>query len=175
MMDTRFRIPLVVAAAMALAVAGFWWWHGRDERAIRRSISTLAGLLSKTSEESDIAAMVRTKKIIGFFATPLDLRLGAPFHEITERDEGILAIHQVRASVKSLRVIVRDAALSVADNRTSASASVAVEGVVVVQNEPTHEIREFELDWVKRDGDWLIAKVNVTETIRPPPASADSP
>lgn len=160
LLRTLFAILLIIATAAA--------WFTRDQRQINGNLNRLQKLVSKSEDEKTIGGLLRAKEIAGYFSAPMDVALGAPWPAFTDRNELASAVHYARSMVQAIQVIIRNKTLDISPDRKSATMVFAAEAVVTVGSQTDRDIRELRLIWVKQQGEWLISKVELKETIRRP-------
>jgi hypothetical protein len=162
------RHLLTTVLAILLIVAAAALWLTRDQRQINGNLHRLQKLVSKSEEEKTLGGLIRAKEVAGYFATPMDVALGAPWPAFEDRNEIAAAIHYARSTAQGIKVIIRNKTLDISPDRKSASMVLAAEAVITIGGQTDRDIRELRLIWVKQQGEWLISKVELKETIRRP-------
>lgn len=161
----RIVAPFV---GLLLVLAAVSFWHGRDARAIHRRLSRLQHLVSKDGDEKPLAQLAQTREVIEYFTQGAVMELGQPMPFLEGRQEIAALFQQARATFRTIDVNIRDQELRLADDRRSAELDMTVEVKAEARGEALHEVRELRLDWMKKDGRWLIARASNVDTIRKP-------
>ena len=154
--------------AILLIIAGAAAWLTRDQRQINGNLNRLQKLVSKSGEEKPVGGLIRAREIAGYFASPTDVALGAPWPAFEDRRELAGAVHHARSMVQEIKVIIRNKTLDIAPDRESATMVFAAEALVTVGGQTDRDIRELRLIWIKQQEKWVISKVELKETIRRP-------
>jgi hypothetical protein len=148
---TGFRVIGIAAVAVGAAVFAWRAVFPSDERQIRRQLTRLAEQVNE--QPQGLSAIANAASVASAFADDvvIDLGQGAP---IRGRDTlmGIVARLQGRTSRYEVRI--RDM-----DVRVEDSQSASVDLSATTSGENGMDAREFQLQMVKRDGTWLIARV----------------
>ena len=165
-MNTRQLLKLFLIGALTLGAAAAWFT--RDQRQINRTVNRLRDLVSKSQEEKAIGGLIRAKEISNCFATPVDVCLGDPWPDFKDRDSLAAAVHHGRSIAQTIQVTIRNRTLNISPDHQSATMDLAAEAAVTLSGGSLQDIREFRLRWVKNEGQWLISKVELRETIRRP-------
>jgi hypothetical protein len=165
-MDIRRLIRL--GAVAVLVIGTVMIWLNRNEWAIQHNLSRLRRLVEKSENESALTTAVRAREISLFFTAQVNVSLGAPLPKLDSREEvAAIALH-VRSTADTIQLKIRDRRLTLAPSGTSATMSLTAEGIVRMGGQTDRDIREFRLDWIKRDGRWLISGLGSDESIRRP-------
>ena len=161
------RLLWILLSVLVIA-AGVAEWLTRDQRQINSNLKQLQKLVSKAGEEKAIGGLIRAKEIAGHFAVPMNVSLGSPWPEFTDRNELAAAAHHARSMVQTLQVTIRNKTLNIAPGRQTASMDLAAEAVATIGGHTERDIRELRLIWIKQQGQWLVSRVELKETIRRP-------
>ncbi len=159
----RLAIALAAVAAVALLTAWLHW----DQWRIQRRLNRFVTLVSKQEDESPLVTMARTPEIVGFFADRPQIDLGAPINAVADRDELSAIVYQVRSTVERLKITIQDRRLSVKSGGTAVM-NLTAEADFTLGGQADRDVREFEVNWVKQDGRWLMSGAKVTSSIRAP-------
>ena len=162
-MKTAFRLLLFVA----LAAAGVWLWtvlFPGPEKIIRQRLASLAGTVSASANESDLARLMAAKTVAGFFATNVEMQVEVPLldrHSSLDREEIASAVLAARSRGGRLKVTFPDLNVTVAPDQQSAVADLTVEAKFSGDRDSLLQEMKFTLR--KVDGQWLIIRI---ETVR---------
>jgi hypothetical protein len=162
------RRAILAGLALVAAVAFVQVRAHRDEWAINRRLSRLCRLVEKAPDEGPLMTAARAREISLFFTRDLDLDFGAPLPSLRTRDEVAAAAHHARSSADSIEVKLRDRELSLDAARTSATMRLTAEAAVTAHGQVDRDIREFRLNWIKQDGEWLLQGLGADDSIRRP-------
>ena len=166
-MRTVCRLVLLVA----LVAAGVWLWtmlFPGPERIVRKRLAQVAAEASFNSGENPLALAARCENLGDRFSTNVEIHVNAPDFdrpiELFGRAEIIQAAAGARTlNLGSLRVEFPDVSVTVAPDKLSAVADVAVK--VQAAREKDIHVMEMKLTFQKIGGDWLITRA---ETVRAP-------
>jgi hypothetical protein len=167
---TRKTIAAVLALlAMALAVAGGLRWWTSPERIINARLDELAAVISVPASEGDVARVARVASLRGYLAP--DIRLAAAGQQIVSREAVIGMIGRFTAPPGGLEFDFVDPAVTIdpADrNRALVHLTVTVASLDQRTGERVIDAAEADVTMELREGDWVIAAVEATETLRRP-------
>jgi hypothetical protein len=164
--DVR-RVVVLSLVAAGIAVLA-WGWATRDQREINSRLARIQRLISKQPDESALSGLARAQEVMRYFSARPRIGLGPPMSTIEDRQELAVLILQVRSSVTSLKVSVRDKVLDLAPDHLTATMDLTADGTVTYERRTERDIREFELKWIKQDGHWVVEQARVTSTIQRP-------
>jgi len=159
-------ILLVIAAAI-----GFWLWtvfFPSPEKIIGRKLASLAQDVSFKPDENNFVKIAHAQSVGDFFATNVEVDISVPEHEaqnLAGRDEINQAVLISRQQLTSLDVKFPDVNITVAPDKTSATADVTVDAAV--SGESNAIVQEVKFTFAKVDGQWLIDKVETVRVVTP--------
>jgi uncharacterized protein (TIGR02246 family) len=155
----RAEVRVVGIAAVVVAAVAFAWRavFPSDERQIRRQLTRVAEQVNE--QRQGLSAVAQAADVASAFADDvvIDLGQGTPIRG-RQTVLGIVARLQPRTSRYEVRI--RDMDVRVAD-----PASAAVDLSATTSGENGMDAREFQLQMVKRDGKWLIARVTPVQVL----------
>lgn len=154
----------VVLALLFLAA----WWTGREERRINARLGKLCELASKDGPENAIPSMVRAREFSGYFVETPVIVLESPSMAISDRTELAAIALQIRSSFERIQVRIRDRKLAIRPGKDAADMSVTAQADLTSGGQTETDIREFRIEWVRRNGQWLIAGASAASSIRRP-------
>ncbi len=150
----RAQVRIVGIAVVVVAAATFAWrtLFPSDERQIRTQLTRVADEVNSQSE--GLAAVARAAEVGSAFADDvvIDLGQGGP---IRGRDTVMGIVARLQPRTNRYEVRIRDMNIKVGDDDQSASVDLSA----TTTGENGMDAREFQLQMVKRDGRWLIARV----------------
>jgi hypothetical protein len=152
-----------------LITAGVWLWtlvFPSPEKVVRKRLAQLAAEVSFNSGENPLVIAVRSENLASRFSTNVEVNLNAPGFErlqFSGRADITQAAAGVRTRLSSLQVEFPDVSVTVAPDRQSAVADVAVK--VQAAGEKDSNVQEVKFTFQKIGGDWLITRV---ESVRAP-------
>lgn len=164
-MKTVLRIVLIVA----LAALGAWLWtvlFPGPEKVIHRRLLELARTVSPPGDESDLARLAAARRVAGYFAANVELKLTVPElgqRDSMDREEITQAALLARSRGGGLRVNFPDVNVNVAPDRQSAVADVTVEAHLAGGHDRL--LQEMKFTFRKIDGQWLITRVETIQTL----------
>ena len=155
---------------VALVAAGVWLWtllFPGPEKIVHKRLAQVAAEASFNSGENPLLLAARSENLAGRFSTNAEIHINAPEYdrplELFGRAEIIQAAAGVHMHLGSLKVEFPDASVTVAPDKLSALADVAVK--VQAAGEKDIHVQEMKFTFQKVDGDWLITRV---ESVRAP-------
>jgi len=165
MQNAIFKIVGVVVVAVAIAIAVAKACESEVDR-INRRMDELCDLSSMSSQESNLAAGMRAKKISEFFMPGIEIRAESAPISISSRGELRRLVFQSRTQLNSIDVDARkkDTVLDESGKTARMAVSMRISARGPQGSETFREA--FEIDWTKDDGEWNIQNVDRRETIR---------
>lgn len=152
-----------------LITAGVWLWtlvFPSAEKVVRKRLAQVAAEASFNSGENPLVIAVRSENLASRFSTNVEVNLNAPGFErlqFSGRADITQAAAGARTRLSSLKVEFPDVSVTVAPDRQSAVADVAVK--VQAAGEKDSAVQEVKFTFQKIGGDWLITRV---ESVRAP-------
>lgn len=163
-LTTWVSIIVLVGAAI-----GFTLFQQSPERVLRRKLARLAKLVEKTSPEKPLAAMNRLRQIGDFFTAEVELAPGTGLPTRMGRQDVMFFVQHARASLRTLRIRIREQEISLSPDRTTALAHVVVEVTAQHEAEKVTEVREGIVEWKRNESDeWQIHRLKAADTIQNP-------
>jgi hypothetical protein len=163
----KFVLRLVLLAALIAASVWFWTFlFPSPEKIIRKRLVQVAAEASFNSGENPFVIAARSENLASRFSTNVEVNLNPPGFERQEfsgRAEITQAAAGARVRLGSLKVEFPDVSVTVAPDKQSAVADVAVK--FEASGEKGSNLQEVKFTFQKMDGDWLITRV---ETVRAP-------
>jgi hypothetical protein len=161
-----YRLVLLVA----LIAAGVWLWtilFPSPEQIVRKRLAQTAAEASFDSGENPLVIAARSENLASYFSTNVEINITAPGYErplqLSGRDQITQAAAGARTRLSSLKVDFPDVSVTVAPDKQSAVADVAVK--VQAAGEKNFDVLEMKFTFQKIGGDWLITRV---ESVRMP-------
>ena len=154
---------------VALIAAGVWLWtilFPSPEQVIRKRLAQAASEASFQSGENPLISAARAENLSSRFGTNVEININVPEYgrqEFVGRAEIAQAAAGVRLRLSSLKVEFPDVSVTVAPDKQSAIADVAMQ--VQAAGEKDFNVQEMKFTFQKIGGDWLITRV---ETVRAP-------
>jgi uncharacterized protein (TIGR02246 family) len=149
----RAEIRIVGIAAVVIAAAMFAWRtvFPSDERQIRRQLTHVAEEVNE--QRQGLSAIAHAADVASAFADDvvIDLGEGAP---IRGRDTLMAIVARLQPRTSRYEVRIRDMNV-----RVDAPGTASVDLSATTSGENGMDAREFQLQMVKREGKWLIARV----------------
>ena len=162
-MKTVYRLVLLVA----LVAAGVWLWtilFPGPEKIIHKRLAQAASEASFKSGENPLISAARAENLASRFATNVEININVPEYgrqEFVGRAEITQIAAGARMRLRSLKVEFPDVSVTVAPDKQSAVADVAVR--LQASGEKDYNVQEVKFTFQKIGGDWLITRV---ETVR---------
>jgi hypothetical protein len=154
---------------VALIAAGVWLWtilFPSPEQVIRKRLAQAASEASFQSGENPLISAARAENLSSRFGTNVEININVPEYgrqEFVGRAEIAQAAAGVRLRLSSLKVEFPDVSVTVAPDKQSAIADVALQ--VQAAGEKDFNVQEMKFTFQKIGSDWLITRV---ETVRAP-------
>jgi hypothetical protein len=163
------KMVLRLVLLAALIAAGVWLWtilFPSPEKIIRKRLAQAASEASFRSGENPLISAARAENLASRFGTNVQININVPEYgrqEFVGRAEIAQAAAGVRMRLSSLKVEFPDVSVTVAPDKQSAVADVAMK--VQAAGEKDINVQEMKFTFQKIGGDWLITRV---ETVRAP-------
>jgi hypothetical protein len=157
----RIALALLIGAAAVYVVQHFF---PTEERRIRRQLEAISD--DANSLTPDLSGAATAARLTRYFTEDVTIDPGGGMEPVRGR-ETILAVARTVQSRGDALVTIKDAEVTLADERASAAVAVTV----MITRAPgtgneTVEAHAFALTMVKRDSAWLISVVQAVETLR---------
>lgn len=166
-MKNRVALVMWLAAALIAGYLAWTWLFPGPEKVIRKRIGEIEKLVSFGSNEGPLAKLSNSQKLLSYFASDIQVTINAPGRReinLTGREELQQAVMGARAQAASLRVEFHEVQVQVLASKTDATALVTVKADVAEASEPF--IERMRMRFSKRDGDWLVSKVEHAPVVR---------
>ena len=154
----------------ALIAAGVWLWtilSPSPEKIVRKRLALVAAEASFSSGENVLLLAARSENLASRFGTNVEININAPEYgrplEFVGRDEITQAAAGMHMHLSGLKVEFPDVSVTVAPDKQSAVADVAVR--LQASGEKDFNVQEVKFTFQKIGGDWLITRV---ENVRAP-------
>jgi hypothetical protein len=163
-------IQRLVAFALLVPVLyfGWHWMFPSDEAQIQAMLERIADGIAR-GEGGDgggaIAAVARVTALQEEFAPDAVVDAGAPFQRLTGRHTIVAAAARVSVAIPNLEVRFPDVAISVAEDRQTATAVVTAEARFNEAGRRVMDARELEMVFSRLDGRWVIAMVTLIQPL----------
>jgi len=155
----RAEIRIIGIATLVAAAAVFAWRavFPSDERQIRRQLTRVAEQVNE--QPQGLSAIASAADVASAFADDvvIDLGQGTP---IRGRETVIAIVARLQPRTSRYEVRIRDMDVRVDDSR-----SASVDLSATTSGENGMDAREFQLQMVKREGKWLIARVTPVQVL----------
>jgi hypothetical protein len=147
----------VVFAVLAGYFSYQWWFN--PSRVVKHRLGEIAAALSVPPDESDTARAVRLARLRGYLGDDLHIRAGAR-PELTSRDMALAAAGAWRPAAGSGDVHFADVQVFIeSDSAAHAYLSVELDNLDRASGQRVIDARDASVDLAKRDGEWMITKV----------------
>ena len=168
-MSKRWLMGILVIAGVASMV---WWlrWD-RDLWLINRRSEQLARTLHKTANEGLLSLAQRVTEIAGFFSHSPLIVTGEPLPAISSYEELRATISTSMQVNKELKTLLLEHEAIWAQPHQKAIMHVVVEVAVDTPDEHETLRRAYDLDWIREDSRWVIARAQWRENHRETAAS----
>ncbi len=151
---------VVVAIAAAAGIIAFFWFFQSDEAKIKKQFSAIAELASKASEEHELTAAVRARKIGDRFAETCRIEIPAYNISSTYAGKEIPArIMGARSRYAEISLTFHDIDIRFPEEETARVAFTAYVEAVRLSGESFREVHEFVCRLEKNENDWLFARM----------------
>lgn len=169
-MQIKLRMKGAIFPVLAIFIAaGFFVFRSlarSEEDAIIRRLNELASAASLDGREPPLRAAARANDIVEFFTPEIQISAHSPNVSISTRRELRQLAFQSRTSLDYLSVRVRRSRIELDPDELGAVMDVSLEIRVRGMNENRRDREGFTIRWVKREGVWMIDRVERYETIR---------
>lgn len=162
---------VVFVVLVAIAAAPYFLWPS-EERAVRNRLRGLAEALSIPDRDSDVGRVTRFAQLRRYFADDVDIKSGAADPQSISRDAVLAAIGSWTPPPGGLAIEFVDVQVTIAPD--AATAKVYFTAKISTHDartgDPTVDAREAHVGMVKRNGEWIVASVETTDTLERPPS-----
>ena len=163
-----FQSNLVkIAAGLAIVfalIAGVRWWQS-DERKIRARVKQIQELVDKDRGETNLTSLNKARKISELFADGFEFRAEQFDYIGRDRRSLVGAIHRYRSTSDRVRMRVFDSDLHLDPQAGRATMNLTAEFTADFRGTLGRDGYRFQVNWVKREGQWLIDFVNLVEIL----------
>jgi len=164
-MKIIFRLVMLTA----LVALGVWLWtvlFPNPEKVIHKRLVALAGTVSFSSNQSNLARLAGVQNLGDFFSADVEVDIDVPGRvqeRLMSRQEIVQAAVGARSAVRGLKVKFSDINITVAPDKQSAVADLTVEARVSGQQDLIVQEMKFTLQ--KTDGKWLVTRIATVRTL----------
>lgn len=163
----KIAARLVLLAVLIAAGAWLWTvWFPSPQKIIHKRLAQIAAGVSFNSGENPLVIAARSENLASRFSTNVEINVNLPEigrQGFVGRTEITQAAAGARAHWSGLKVEFPDVSVTVAPDKQSAVADVAVK--VQAAGETNFNVQEVKFTFQKIDGDWLVTRV---ETVSAP-------
>lgn len=157
-----------VVLLLALLGAGIWIWRTvfpAPEQVIRKRLSEIARLASIAPNESSLAKLANSEKLIGYFAPDAEIAVNTSGHslKLSGRDDLRGAALQARNILSSLKVQFLDVSVLIAPDRQGASVHLTARADIPGESLP--QVEEMTVAFRKLEGLWVIQRAETVRTL----------
>ena len=154
----------------SLVAGGVWLWtilFPSPEQIVRKRLAQTAAEASFDSGENPLVIAARSENLASRFSTNVEIHINLPEYnrplDLSGREEITQTAAAVRMHLSSLKVEIPDASVTVAPDKQSAIADVAVK--VQAADQKDFDVQELKFIFQKIGGDWLITHVEPVRTL----------
>jgi len=157
-----------VLLAVGFLAIGVWVWtlvFPSPERVIRKRLTELAKAATVSGNESQLAALLNSQKVAGFFTGDIEINLDVPGNSqqvLNGRDELAQQAMVLRSAVGSMRVEFYDIIVTVAPDKSTAEANLTLVARPAGRDKIVLELK-FRLN--KAEGEWRIYRLETVKTL----------
>lgn len=152
----------------ALALAGAWTWWNSPERQIRRTLDTLADGLSHDEVASPLGAVSAVAEMQPLLADDVVVEPGGRLEAIRGRSAVLTAAARVRTAVPALRLDFIDVAVTLSEDRATATVAGTVSVEVTDRaGQQRTDAREFTAQMRRVEGRWIVAGARAVNALEP--------
>lgn len=164
-MSARSSLGLVVL--LAAGVAAYLWWSS-DERRIRSTLHELAGTLSVPPGSDGLSQVARVAGLRHYFDPDVRIQVGG--QELRSRDTLLALLGRAAPAAEGFTVEFGDISVIVSETGQEADVSLTarVTGRDPVTGDRSVDGREADVTMVRREGDWVILRVEDVPAIARP-------
>ena len=147
-MRTKIALGTVVALG-GLTISVFLWTQNRDEARLSRAIRSLADQLHTDGRMNALTAAARSQAVAAQFTDYPRLELDLEYASPSGRAELASLVAQALMQADALDVDLRDIAVEVAADRSTARMAVTASAFVKAEGQAERIVREFEISWTR--------------------------
>ena len=162
---TRGRAVAIML--VALAVGGYAFWPGSDEREIKRALASLAADFNDETTFDGLGGVSRAGQLGSYFSEDAVVDLGPGSAQVEGRDKVISVAARLQPRTAAFRVALDDVGVEPAgDDQADVTLTVSFINRTSTAHEPSTDAREFLLRMTKGGGRWRIARATAVDTFR---------
>jgi hypothetical protein len=168
MVNRSLRNLALIAGGITAAWFAWTWAFPSDEAQIRSVLERISETISGGGTEGDVAVLGRAAALRSHLAPDVVVDAGAPYMRLTGRDAVIVTTARLNGVIRNLDVTFEDIEIAVADDRTSARATLVAEARYDERGgQRGFEARELELAFRRLDGRWVLSEVALIRALQP--------
>lgn len=162
-MPEKIKIGAIAVVIAGVVLAFVFFRSGGEEVKINRRLDSLVDIVEKSKKESRLAALAVGPRVAGYFTEDCEVQGASGMPSASGKDliGATLANMRMRADKVSVSVWQRTVTLGSDEMTANMNLRVVVSGSQ--NDEDYRDDARFYIDWVKDDGDWLIARVSTPE------------
>jgi hypothetical protein len=159
---------IILFATICLAgLIAFWWLYESDEAKIRKRFDALAEEAAKVSDETELAAALKAKKLSDMCADPFTVKIPSySISRIFPKSDIAANILAARAHYASIAVKFYDITIEFPEEGIANVALTASVKANMVSGERVDEIQELQCRLEKIEKDWLFAKIEEVDVLQ---------
>ena len=163
----RKMIFVLAAVAVVVLAVLFVAQRNRDERVIRKNLSTLGSLVEKHEEETIIQSGLRAKEIATYFLDDCRIDVGNPVQPMEGIQDLVSTAARIRQIAGNIKVSLSDISISVEEDRIRARVTLTAAATVSRSLTEKGEVypRELDMSWERTGREWKIREIKVIETL----------
>jgi len=154
--------------AVGFLALGIWAWlviFPSPERVIRKRLTELARAATVSGNESQLAALLNSQKVAGFFTGDIEINVDVPGSSqqvLNGRDQLAQQAMVLRSAVGSMQVEFYDIIVTVAPEKSTAEANLTLVARPAGRDKIVQELK-FKLN--KAEGGWRIYRLETVKTL----------
>lgn len=159
-MFTTNRIPVIILVVFVISAGWFFFFRGSDESAIRGQLDKLVEVVEKDAPVSTFEALSRSRKLTKIFAKKTHIEYYQARQLSGDSDAIASAFLSVWGQIDKVSIrVIRHTVEVAASGREAESIFKATCNVVMNGSEKMGDTREYRVNWIKVEGDWLIEQI----------------
>jgi hypothetical protein len=157
---------VLLGAAVAVVVWGWWTFFPSPERVMRKRLLTLAQLASIAPNEAPLARLANSQKLVSLCLPEVELAVDVPgrsLSTINGRDDLLQAVVMARSTLSGLNVEFFDIEVTLDADRQSAVANLTAKAKV--PGDRDFYIQELKFVFKKVGSQWFIRRIETVKTL----------
>lgn len=160
-----YIFPLLIMVGIVFATLQL---RSNPKREIIKRLESMAEQASQPPAKGVVGMARSAQGLLNFFTPDASIHAGSPFPRFGSRREFVNSYVGMRSQVQELDIQIQDPQITLRENRREAVATLTAIATGKYFGDRFKEIREFEIELQKHEGNWQMHKITLLESITAP-------